>query len=77
MIFGELQVDFAVVYNKLCNLGAKFDSNAYLSRIPVSFDASLQNFLEVWGHTRLLLMMLRQVVDVCPAASLAAPEVGM
>jgi len=31
----DYEVDFAVVYNKLCNLGAKFDSNAYLSRIPV------------------------------------------
>jgi len=30
-----MQVDFAVVYNKLCNLGAKFNNTAYLTRIPV------------------------------------------
>jgi len=31
----DYEVDFGVVYNKLCNLGAKFDSNAYLSKVPV------------------------------------------
>jgi hypothetical protein len=28
-------VDFADFYNKLCSQGAKFNTNAYLYRIPI------------------------------------------
>lgn len=31
----DYEVDFAAAYNKLCNLGAKFNANAYLTKVPV------------------------------------------